>query len=103
MENLAKMEHLRWNAFHYCMGYRTMPEELFAERAERFKEGSLKPGEKPGKDTENRYHACLVSWEELKDLDKKEEQLAGRKTDYQQMDRDNIGMIPALLREGGSL
>ncbi len=99
-ENLAKMEHLRWNAFHFCMGYRLMPEELFAERAARFKNGGLKKGEKPGKDTERKYHACLVSWEELKELDEKEEQLAGRKTDYQQMDRENIEMIPTLLKEG---
>ncbi len=102
MENLARTEHLRWNAFHLSMGFEPMPEALLEERAAAFKKGELKAGEKPGKDPEHKYHACLVSWEGLKELDRKEEALAGRKTDYQQLDRDNIAMIPALLREEGS-
>ena len=34
MKNLGITEHLRWCAFHYVSGYRTMPPEVYEERAE---------------------------------------------------------------------
>lgn len=100
LENLSETEHLRWCAFHRVMGYRSMPEALFRQRAEVFRHaaetGASAP--KPGKDTVRRLHACLVSWEELDGLSALEQELTGRTVDYKELDRDNVRMIPDMLR-----
>ena len=46
LENLGKMEHLRWNAFHFCMGYSTMTREEYDRRAARYKE-DIAQGRRP--------------------------------------------------------
>lgn len=105
MEHLGEMEHLRWCAFHYCMGYDTMPEETFAERAEAYLAEKKAKGEsriRVGKDTEHKLHACLIPWEELPLLDQKEKNLTGRDVNYQQMDLDNVLLIPELLKSRSS-
>ena len=101
LETLGQSEHLRWCAFHYCMGYRAMPEETFRERAALYQE-QVKEGVRPlriGKDTEHRLHACLTGWDELEELAEREAQATGVRKDYKQMDIDNVLMIPDLLRE----
>ena len=101
LEILGQAEHLRWCAFHYGMGYRAMPEDVFAKRAELYREQTAK-GETPiriGKDTEHRLHACLVGWDELPALSDREAEVTGVRKDYRKMDIDNVLMIPDLLKE----
>ncbi len=100
MENLGIMEHERWCAFHFCMGYRTMPDSVFEERAAAFRREKAETGSsriRAGKDTVKKLHACLIPWEDLPALDRKEKEQTGRDVDYQQMDRDNVLLIPKLL------
>jgi hypothetical protein len=51
MENLAKLEHLRWNASHEVLGYTTMPDSV--------------PNENRGCDESTVTHNCLIPWEKL--------------------------------------
>ena len=102
LSNLGEMEHLRWCAFHLCMGYRPMSEAIFAARADRYRREVEEFGSsrfRVAKDTEKKLHACLVSWDELPALDKKEKELTGREVNYQQMDLDNVMLIPDLLKK----
>ncbi|MBQ8769050.1 MAG: metallophosphoesterase [Oscillospiraceae bacterium] len=94
IENLSKTEHLRWCAFHYCMGFTAMTDAEYAERAEAYRQG------KPiriGKNTLRRTHACLIPWEELDALSAKENTITGKCIDYKAMDTDNVMAIPQLL------
>ena len=102
LENLAEMEHLRWNAFHFAMGYRRMPQETMEKRREQFRAERAKYGKSSvriTKDTAAKQHACLVSWEELDALSAWESEAAGKSLDYKQMDRSNVLMIPELLKQ----
>ncbi len=101
IDTLSRMEHLRWCAFHYAMGYRTMPAERFRERAVLYqlqKQDTGKATIRIGKDTEEKYHACLIPWEELPALAERECAVTGKAVDYQQMDRDNVLMIIDTLK-----
>lgn len=103
LENLSRTEHERWCAFHYCMGFAPMGEEMYAERAALYRQ-QVAAGQKPlrlGKDMKTRHHACLVSWEALEELSKREESVTGKWTDYQKMDTENVLVIPKLLRTLG--
>ncbi|MCR5250448.1 MAG: hypothetical protein K6E50_07580 [Lachnospiraceae bacterium] len=105
LENLAKTEHLRWNAFHYSMGYSCMEKEEWDERAAKFREQEEKgisPRIRISKDPENHRHACLVDWDELDALSRKENAVTGGHVDYKQMDRDNVVTMAKLLRGNGS-
>lgn len=51
MDNLAKLEHLRWNASHELLGYTPMPSSV--------------PNEERGCDEAKVTHNCLVDWEDL--------------------------------------
>lgn len=95
LDNLAKTEHLRWCAFHYVMGYDKMPEEEFAKKAEAYKTDS---SVKINKDNENRLHICLVPWDDLDELSEKVAAATGKVKDYKQDDRNNILMLPKLLK-----
>ena len=53
MDNLAKTEHMRWNASHEVLGYTKMPD-------------SVPDGER-GCDERRITHNCLVTWEQLDD------------------------------------
>lgn len=102
--NLSKTEHLRWNAFHYCMGFTTMSDEEFDSRAAQYRQQLQSDGKASIRITKNmtgRTHACLVSWEELKDLSEKEAAITGKYTDYQHLDTENVLALPALLRAAG--
>ena len=89
MENLARTEHLRWCAYATLEGYSRMPEETWNRRAEQYRQGA-EPGFRISVDREKRQHACLVSWEELEELSRKENEATGGQADYQQLDRNNI-------------
>lgn len=99
--NLSQTEHLRWCAFHYCMGFYPMSDEEFAHRAAQYTRQLEENGKATIRITKNmvgRSHACLIPWEELPKLDKKEEAVTGRKVNYQNMDTQNVLMIPKLYQ-----
>ncbi|MBR4732611.1 MAG: hypothetical protein IK081_07560 [Lachnospiraceae bacterium] len=102
VENMAKTEHLRWNAFHYSMGYVRMSDETWAARAEQFRKEVAVGGVghvRISKDAAEKQHACLVSWDELDELSAKENEVTGKSVDYKQMDRDNVKVVLKLLKE----
>ena len=101
LNNLAEMEHLRWNAFHFAMGYRPMSEEEFGANAERWRK-CREAGEPAGfritKNSQARTHACLVSWEELDALSERVSAITGSWINYRQNDVNNILSLPEVLR-----
>ncbi len=99
--NLSKTEHLRWNAFHFCMGFNTMSQEEFDSRAAQYRKQLEDEGKatiRIGKNLAAQTHACLVSWEGLRELSEKEAKITGKHTDYQHMDTENVLALPDLLR-----
>ena len=102
MENMSITEHLRWCGFHYSMGYTKMSDEVWEKRAEEYRKEIALGGKgrtRISKDTVDKRHACLVSWDELDVLSAKESAVTGKDTDYKQMDRDNIKVVLKLLEE----
>ena len=100
-ENLGRMEHLRWNAFHFCMGFTPMDPETYDRRAEIYLQEKAQTGKgkiRIGKDMQRKEHACLISWEALNALSAKENAITGGSVDYQQMDINNIDLLPKLLQ-----
>lgn len=100
-DNLSKTEHLRWCAFHYCMGFSTMTDEEFVHRSNMYKEQIATLGTSDLRITKNmkdRTHACLVTWDDLAVLSAKEAAVTGKYRDYQAMDTDNILSLPKILR-----
>lgn len=69
LENLSKGEHLRWNAYSYANGWRTMKNI----------QNQVK-----NKDSVKKTHSCLVDWDQLDIISKKYEK------DYKEMDRHLI-------------
>ncbi|MBQ3663960.1 MAG: hypothetical protein II914_07495 [Clostridia bacterium] len=103
LENLGKTEHLRWNAFHFANGYRTMSDEEFEANAaewRRCQEEGIPPTVRIARDTAARTHACLISWDELDALSLKVSAVTGRSVDYKQYDTNNVLALPKLLRAG---
>ena len=101
LENMAISEHERWCAFHYCMGFRNMTEEEYAERCRIYKEEKAKnPASRYriGKDVAKRIHSCLIPWEALDALSARENAVTGGNVDYKQMDRNNVLTLPDLLK-----
>ncbi len=99
-ETLSKTEHLRWCAFHYCMGFDTMKDEEFEIRSKLYKDQiaqECSSNIRIAKNMKNRTHACLVSWEKLLTLSQKEAAVTGIYRDYQAMDTDNILSVPELF------
>lgn len=91
LENLSITEHLRWNAFHFAMGYTTMTQQEVRQRAE----ASISPIQK---DPARLLHACLISWNELDTLSKLVGTLTKRpELDYKELDRINVLQIPRTL------
>ena len=52
-----------------------------------------------GKDTDARLHACMIPWDEIDALSKRESRVTGEKVDYKQIDRDNVLAIEDQLKE----
>ncbi len=100
LENLARTEHLRWCAFHYAMGFETMPRQVYEEREKQYiqeKSATGHSGLRIGKDMVLRQHACLIPWEELDALSARENSVTGGNRDYKEADRKNIRAVPSLL------
>ncbi|MBQ7485937.1 MAG: hypothetical protein IJT77_00390 [Clostridia bacterium] len=96
LENLAKSEHRRWNAFHLAMGYQPMNSSEYEERAKRYLSGE---SVRVAKSTSAQTHACLVPWEELDALSARESEIYGRHIDYKIADRNNVLAIPDIIRK----
>ena len=94
MENLAKSEHLRWNAFHYSMGYQSMSAEERERRVELYKKDN---SVRILKDVEHKIHGCLVTWDELDALSDFENAITGKNLDYKQMDRENVKAVCGII------
>lgn len=100
LENLSRTEHLRWCAFHYCMGFSPMSSEEYDRRAREYKMQLEREGKatiRIGKNLPGRTHACLINWEELDELSRKENRITGKNVDYKDMDRNNVRIIPEML------
>lgn len=100
LENLAAMEHLRWNAFHYCMGFRPMTDEEFEERAKEYrkqKEQDPDTDYRITRDMKKRIHACIIPWEKLNAYSAKENAVTGDNRNYAENDRDNIRALSELV------
>ena len=100
-ENLSKTEHLRWCAFHYCMGFSPMSAQEFDTRAAAYRRQIEQDGKasiRIGKNMPGRTHACLVPWDELDRLSEKEAAVTGKYVDYKAMDTENVLSIPQLLQ-----
>lgn len=101
LENLSRTEHLRWCAFHYCMGFRPMSREEYDRRAELHQQQKAMGIPNPiriGKDMEKRTHACLVDWEELEELSRRESAIMGKPVNYWSLDSENVLVLPKLLQ-----
>ena len=101
LENLGMMEHLRWNAFHFCMGFMPMSREEYDRRAEIYLREKAQTGKgkiRIGKDMQRKVHACLISWDALDELSARENAITGGSVDYKQMDVNNILLLPQLLK-----
>lgn len=98
LENLAASEHLRWNAFHYCMGFRPMTNAEFEERCKIYKQKN-DPDYRITKDIDQRIHACMIPWEELKAYADKENEVTNGERDYMKNDRNNVKAIRRILGE----
>ena len=101
LENLAATEHMRWIAFHYCMGFRPMTDAEFQTRAAEFrKEKAKDPNTKYriGKDIANRIHACMIPWDTLDRYSEKENAITGGRTDYAEVDRNNVRDLNKVLQ-----
>lgn len=101
MVNLSITEHLRWCAFQYAFGYETMPAEVWEKRVNDYKAEVAAKGSskiKIQKDDYNRFHACLIDWDELDALSERFSQATGKDKDYKNDDRSNVEMLPEVLR-----
>ena len=96
LENLARTEHLRWMAFHYCMGFRPMTGTEMEDRAELLRQGKLTG--KINQDLDLRLHACLVPWEELDRVSQLQTKLSGTPVDHKKTDINSILTLPEVLR-----
>lgn len=100
-ENLSKTEHLRWCAFHYCMGFSPMEEQEFNARAATYRQQMEQDGKatiRISKNMQGRTHACLIEWDELDRLSEKEAAITGKNPAYKAMDTANVLAIPKLLQ-----
>lgn len=102
LENLARTEHLRWCAFHYAMGFSLMDSQTHLQRAKQRTEDLRRTGRSSlriTKDMQRRLHACLIPWEALDELSRRENAVTGGDVDYQDLDRRNVLALARLLKE----
>ena len=101
LENLSKMEHRRWCAFHHVMGFSAMSAEEFDQRGQEYLRQKAECGKatiRIAKNMAGRTHACLVEWDALDELSEKEQRYTGKYVNYKAMDTDNVVAIPKLLQ-----
>lgn len=80
LEKLSRGEHLRWNAYSFANGWRTMKDYQTQER---------------NKDTIKKTHSCLVDWDDLDEVSKKFQK------DYKEIDRVLIRNVGNILKSAG--
>lgn len=100
LDTLSQMEHMRWCAFHFCMGFLPMSQQEYSDRMQTYLAQVQETGSasiRVGKNMPGRTHACLVSWDELDALSRKESQYRKTDVNYKQMDTENVMIIPAML------
>lgn len=100
LEIMGRAEHLRWCAFHYCMGFSPMTSKEYDSREALYLR-QIAAGEKPlrvGKNMQGYTHACLIDWDALDALSLRESRLTGKPVDYKAMDKENVLLIPELIR-----
>lgn len=105
-ENLSKTEHLRWCAFHYCIGFSPMESAEFEARSEIYRQQIKQHGKasiRISKNVQGRTHACLVPWDELELLSQKEAAVTGKFIDYKAMDTENVMATPQLLQQAAQV
>lgn len=106
LENLGIAEHLRWCAFHYCMGFSAMTDEEFSQRADIFRDEVRRLGSSKFRISKNmagRTHACLIPWKALDALSAKENAITGKNVDYKDNDIRNIQIIRHALQASQSV
>ena len=84
LENLARQEHLRWNAFFFASGWTTW-------------ELSDTAGAAKAKDPANKRHACLVPWERLAEVTRRFNQ----EPSFEELDFMQVRNIPLILEASG--
>ncbi len=100
LENLSQTEHLRWSAYQYASGYSPMSADVWNERAAKYqseKSQGREPAFRISKDETQCLQACLIPWDDLNALSRRENAITGGHVDYQQMDRNNILILPRIL------
>jgi hypothetical protein len=95
LTNLSITEHLRWCAFQAAYGIAPMSRAEMKERSLRGEHSIQKVI--PPRGIGGR-HVCLVPWEELDSLSEEYNALTGSRTDFKQMDTNNVLAIPEVLR-----
>ena len=78
-----------------------MTDEEFQTRAAEYrKEKERDPNTKYriSKDIANRIHACMIPWEMLDSYSKKENAITGGRTDYAEVDRNNVRNLNKVLQ-----
>lgn len=106
LEELSKIEHLRWSAFYFANGYRCMSEEMFMERSNNYIRGVKGIDHRFQKDElKSLTHACLIPWDRLSELDRKqnaafERRGETRRVDYKKNDRNNVELIKDMIQSG---
>ncbi len=108
LENLSRLEHLRWNAFHFVNGWTQF---TYEEIEQMKKTKDVKLGYNDRKNYKKRKHACLVPWEELADishifsykgnLDIDLKEMYPNIKDFQLEDLKQISNIPEILSFAG--
>ena len=84
-KKLAQIEHERWNAFMRTEGWCKLPLEYFADKEKKI-----------NKIPEAKLHACICSWEELKDVD------SVFNENYELYDENFVRYIPRILGLGNN-
>ena len=84
-KKLAQIEHERWNAFMRTEGWCKLPLEYFTDKEKKI-----------NKIPEAKLHACICSWEELKDVD------SVFNENYELYDENFVRYIPRILGLGNN-
>jgi len=99
-ELLARMEHERWNAFHYVNGWDTLTTEDLRKKYDG--RLPLDDKERVHKDEDYKKHVCIVNWDELDKVGKDLEKMyKSRKFNFKQYDVEHVKEIPNILRKTG--
>ena len=86
---LSELEHNRWSAFMLTEGYRLMTKDEWNKRAKMYK---LDKRIKIQNDSENKKHACLISYKDLKELNNKQKEITNSDSEYSKTDFRNVLM-----------